>query len=180
MDQYWGWILSILGLIGFYLTGKKIWWGWWVNVGAQTVWYAYAIVTQQWGFLVMTTMYTIIFTKNAVEWTKDHKDPLRNFDFNEYAIALGDSYNDEMDNAVLYGEGKPIEPYSFTLDEWTLRALGDEDALQKHVDSERVLWMERENITDLSQVLAYIEPSFSAPGAIKITFRVKGGNYEQA
>lgn len=74
-DQYWGWILSVLGLVGFYVTGKKIWWGWWLNVAAQAVWYAYAIATQQWGFLVMTTMYTIIFTKNAIEWTKEHRAP---------------------------------------------------------------------------------------------------------
>lgn len=72
-DQWWGWILSVFGLAGFYVTGKKIWWGWWLNVAAQAVWYAYAIFTAQWGFLVMTTMYTIMFTKNALEWTKEHK-----------------------------------------------------------------------------------------------------------
>lgn len=71
--QYWGWILSLFGLAGFYVTGKKIWWGWWLNVAAQAVWYAYAIFTKQWGFLVMTTMYTIMFTKNALAWTKEHR-----------------------------------------------------------------------------------------------------------
>ena len=69
--QLWSWILTAIGLAGFFLAGKKIWWAWYVNIANQAVWLTYSLVTHQWGFLVGVVAYTIIFTKNAVSWTKD-------------------------------------------------------------------------------------------------------------
>jgi xanthosine utilization system XapX-like protein len=34
-DQYWNYIVTFVGLIGFYLGGKKIWWAWYVNIANQ-------------------------------------------------------------------------------------------------------------------------------------------------
>lgn len=72
-DQLWGWVLSALGLVGFWLAGKKIWWAWYVNLLNQLVWALYAILTAQWGFLVGVVFYTFIFAKNARMWTLEHR-----------------------------------------------------------------------------------------------------------
>ena len=71
-DQIWGWLLSLIGVVGFILAGKKIWWAWYINIFNQIVWTAYAVVTEQYGFLVGVVVYTIVFVKNAKMWTQEH------------------------------------------------------------------------------------------------------------
>lgn len=70
--QIWSGVLTAVGLAGFFLAGKKIWWAWYVNIANQVLWFAYAIITQQWPFIVGVVAYTAIFTKNAISWTKEH------------------------------------------------------------------------------------------------------------
>lgn len=70
--QVWSGVLTAVGLAGFFLAGKKIWWAWYVNIANQVLWLAYAIITQQWPFIVGVVAYTAIFTKNAISWTKEH------------------------------------------------------------------------------------------------------------
>lgn len=84
-DQLWSWALSIVGLAGLFLAGKKIWWAWYLNIAGQALWFAYAIVTEQYGFLVAAFGYTFVFAKNAIAWTKEHFDENEGWDFNEYA-----------------------------------------------------------------------------------------------
>lgn len=67
------WILSIIGLTGFFLAGKKIWWCWYINIANQILWFVYSITTEQYGFIVAAFFYTFIFVKNAYHWTKEHK-----------------------------------------------------------------------------------------------------------
>lgn len=68
------WILTIVGLTGFFLAGRKIWWAWYVNIANQLIWFAYAVITQQWAFLIGVAVYTVVFTQNAIKWTRDrHK-----------------------------------------------------------------------------------------------------------
>lgn len=68
------WIVTIVGLTGFILAGKKIWWAWYVNLACQGLWVAYALITDQYAFLVAAAVYSIVFTKNALAWTKEHKE----------------------------------------------------------------------------------------------------------
>lgn len=70
-NQYWSWVLTIVGLIGFFLAGKKVWWCWYVNIANQVIWVTYAIITEQWGFLIGAIAYTWVFTQNAYSWTRD-------------------------------------------------------------------------------------------------------------
>lgn len=72
-DQGWSWILTAVGLVGFVLAGQKVWWAWYVNIGCQALWFTYAIVTQQWGFIVAALAYTFVFTRNALRWTREHR-----------------------------------------------------------------------------------------------------------
>lgn len=76
-DQYWGWLLSIVGVAGFMLAGKKVWWAWYVNIANQILWFAYATITQQWGFLAGVLVYSVVFVRNAYLWTKEHKQKVR-------------------------------------------------------------------------------------------------------
>lgn len=66
-------LLVAVGLLGFILAGRKIWWAWYVNIACQFLWFAYAIISQQYGFILGAIVYTIVFTGNAIKWTKEHK-----------------------------------------------------------------------------------------------------------
>lgn len=73
MNDLWSWVLTLVGLAGFYFAGRKVWWAWYINIANQILWLAYSIVTQQWGFLVGVFFYTAVFVKNAYEWTQEHQ-----------------------------------------------------------------------------------------------------------
>lgn len=67
------WVVTIIGVIGFYLAGQKVWWAWYVNITNQLLWGIFAVVTEQWGFLIGIPLYMSVFMKNAYDWTKEHK-----------------------------------------------------------------------------------------------------------
>ena len=98
-DQYWSWILTAVGLFGFILAGKKIWWCWYVNIACQTLWFTYAIVTEQWGFIIAALAYTFVFTKNAISWTKEHREVQRMIEYTKYDLKQTEAiYNTEDAN----------------------------------------------------------------------------------
>jgi hypothetical protein len=76
------WILTAVGLTGFILAGQKVWWAWYVNIACQVLWFWYAISTEQYGFIVASVVYTIVFTRNAIKWTRERHD-------NEASSATG-------------------------------------------------------------------------------------------
>lgn len=69
----WGTLLSVVGVSGFHLAGKKIWWAWYINIACQVLWFIYAIVSEQYGFFVGSIVYSVVFIRNAIEWTKEHR-----------------------------------------------------------------------------------------------------------
>lgn len=71
--QLWSWVLTIIGLAGFFLAGRKVWWCWYVNIANQFIWAIYALLTSQLGFLVGVVAYTFVFVQNARNWTKEHR-----------------------------------------------------------------------------------------------------------
>ena len=75
--MWWSWVLTAVGVTGFVLAGKKIWWAWYINIGCQALWVTYAIVTEQWGFIVASAVYTVVFTRNALAWTREHREETR-------------------------------------------------------------------------------------------------------
>lgn len=68
----WDYILSVIGLIGFYFAGKKVWWSWYINILNQIFWAIYSITTEQYGFMLATVFYFCLFSRNAFLWTRDH------------------------------------------------------------------------------------------------------------
>jgi hypothetical protein len=71
--QFLSWLVGVVGLTGFYFSGKKVWWSWYINLGCQILWVAYALVTGQPAFLATAAVYSVIFGINAYKWTKDHR-----------------------------------------------------------------------------------------------------------
>lgn len=72
MNPYWSYLLTAVGVFGLYLAGKKVWWAWSVGIGAQVLWIAYAIATQQWGFIVSAIAYGWVYTRNFIIWREAH------------------------------------------------------------------------------------------------------------
>ena len=59
------WISASLTVIGMYLVGRKLWYGWIVNLFIL----AYINYTfRLYGFLVLNGFLFILFMKNAVQW----------------------------------------------------------------------------------------------------------------
>lgn len=43
--QWWSWALTVVGLTGWWLTGRRLWQGWAVSLSVQALWLAYALAT---------------------------------------------------------------------------------------------------------------------------------------
>lgn len=72
----WSWVLAVIGILGIYLAGRKKAAGWLVGMSAQLLWFVYAIVTKQWGFIFTAVAYAVIYGKNWLAWAseKNHNE----------------------------------------------------------------------------------------------------------
>jgi hypothetical protein len=66
-------LLTFVGLLGFYLAGRKVWYAWYLNIACQALWFIYGLTTGQFGFIIGAVFYTAIFSSNAYSWTKEHR-----------------------------------------------------------------------------------------------------------
>lgn len=71
------WLVTIIGLVGFWLAGNKVWWAWYVNVANQVLWVIFALVSGYYAFLLGASFYTFVFVKNAIQWTREHLEKKR-------------------------------------------------------------------------------------------------------
>lgn len=75
MDWWWSWLLTGVGVTGLYFAGRKRALGWGIGIAAQVLWFLYAVVTQQWGFIVSCLAYGSVYTKNFLAWRSEAKAP---------------------------------------------------------------------------------------------------------
>ena len=73
--MWWSFALTAIGVLGIYISGKKNYWGWGIGLAAQVLWFAYAIATQQWGFIISCFAYGYVYAKNFRQWRKDAAKP---------------------------------------------------------------------------------------------------------
>lgn len=66
--MYWSWILTAVGVFGLWLAGRRNPLGWAVGLGAQGLWIAYALTTEQYGFLVSAGAYSWVYARNFISW----------------------------------------------------------------------------------------------------------------
>lgn len=71
-EQILSWIVAAIGLSGFFLAGRKVWWCWYVNIACQVFWFMYAWVSNTPAFFATAMFYSVVFTINAIKWTKEH------------------------------------------------------------------------------------------------------------
>jgi len=68
------WLLSAMGLLGTWLTGRKYWWAWlWLFI-YNALWALYSIITKQYGFLVASVAYGWLYAHNMVKWLKANRN----------------------------------------------------------------------------------------------------------
>lgn len=72
MSPYWSWVLTFIGVTGLYLAGRKVWWSWFIGLGVQVLWVAYALTTRQYGFVVSAFVYGFVYAKNGFGWRREH------------------------------------------------------------------------------------------------------------
>lgn len=68
--MWWSWILTAVGVTGLYLAGKNNKIGWAIGIFAQSLWITYALVTEQYGFIVAACAYGWVYIKNYLSWRK--------------------------------------------------------------------------------------------------------------
>lgn len=70
--QILSWIVTAIGISGFFLAGRKLWWCWYINIGCQVFWALYAWVSETPAFYFASAFYFIVFSINAFKWSKEH------------------------------------------------------------------------------------------------------------
>lgn len=70
MSSWWGWswLLTAGGVFGLWLAGRKSPWGWAVGLAMQVLWITYAVVTQQYGFVISAIAYGAVYGLNFYHW----------------------------------------------------------------------------------------------------------------
>jgi hypothetical protein len=64
----WSWLLTVGGVFGLWLAGRKSAWGWAVGLAMQVLWMTYAVVTHQYGFVVSGIAYGAVYGLNFYRW----------------------------------------------------------------------------------------------------------------
>ena len=62
------WVLATVGVTGMVIAGRNIWWGWALNLGNELLWIIFAVVTKQYGFILMAVGYGAVYAHNAHNW----------------------------------------------------------------------------------------------------------------
>lgn len=65
---WWSVVLTLSAVLGTLLLVFKKWQGWLVSIVAQGLWLAYAIDTQQWGFLVSVAVFGTTGIMGLIKW----------------------------------------------------------------------------------------------------------------
>lgn len=69
--MYWSYILAVIGVAGIFFVGRKDKLGWFVLLFGEVLWIAYAIITQQYGFILSAIAYAIVYIRSYVHWSKE-------------------------------------------------------------------------------------------------------------
>lgn len=70
---WWSILLSTIGATGVYLTGRRLWIGFAIGLGAQVLWVAYGVSTEQWGFLGSAALYGWMNFVSLRRWLADRE-----------------------------------------------------------------------------------------------------------
>jgi hypothetical protein len=74
--EWYSWVLAVIGVAGIYFVGRKTIWGWFVLLFNECLWIAYAIVTDQYGFIFSALAYAVVYVRSYMHWSKDKVNEL--------------------------------------------------------------------------------------------------------
>lgn len=67
---WWSWLLTITGIIGLWAAGSRRSWGWALSIAVQALWIAYAVTTNQPGFVFSALVYGAVYGRNYLLWRR--------------------------------------------------------------------------------------------------------------
>ena len=67
----WSWVLAAIGVTGIFLVGRKTIWGWLILCVNECLWIAYALATDQYGFIAMAVAYAAVYIKSYLHWSNE-------------------------------------------------------------------------------------------------------------
>jgi nicotinamide riboside transporter PnuC len=70
MSPLWSYALAAIGIAGIWLAGRDKSIGWALGLFAQALWIAYALVTNQPGFIVSALAYGFVYARNWRNWRR--------------------------------------------------------------------------------------------------------------
>lgn len=71
--MWWSVVLAVIGVLGLYLTTRKMAAGYAVGVGVQVLWITYAVVTAQYGFIFSALAFGAVNALGFYKWTTEGK-----------------------------------------------------------------------------------------------------------
>lgn len=71
--MWWSYLLGVVGLTGLFLTGNMRKAGFLVGLGAQVLWIAYAVDTEQYGFIPLSLGYAFMYGRNWLRWRNEER-----------------------------------------------------------------------------------------------------------
>ena len=72
--MYWSYVLAAIGVAGIFFVGRKTVWGWLVLLFNEVLWIAYALVTDQYGFILSAIAYAIVYIKSYLLWRQEDSE----------------------------------------------------------------------------------------------------------
>lgn len=70
----WSIVLAAVGIYGLYLAGSKKLYGWIISFSAQVLWFIFAILTHQYGFILSAVAYGWVYGRNYIRWKRSTED----------------------------------------------------------------------------------------------------------
>jgi hypothetical protein len=67
----WSYVLAAIGVTGIFFVGRKTIWGWFVLLFNEVLWIAYALITNQYGFILSAIAYAIVYIKSYMLWRQE-------------------------------------------------------------------------------------------------------------
>jgi hypothetical protein len=72
-NQQWSWLLASMGIVGMFFIGKKKWEAFLWMICVECFWTYYAVITKQYGFILGSFAYGIVYLRNAFIWRRNDR-----------------------------------------------------------------------------------------------------------
>jgi hypothetical protein len=69
--MYWSYILAAIGVAGIFFVGRKTIWGWLILLFNEVLWITYALLTDQYGFILSAIAYGIVYIRSYIHWKRE-------------------------------------------------------------------------------------------------------------